>query len=239
MINHRLIHFLSASEVLRKSAGARALYLRAWRMEYGGVMTKKTAPAKPVRHGKSGHIVGQIARSEGTYVKREGGSGQFVAKSGSGNADRVTIRVSTKPIDAGKKPMRGDFPAFDGTIRGGRKPATPRRHQRGGTEIYRMGGGVFVIRASDGTYDVIKTGRKGEVRERRAGFASKEKAFVAVSMGLSAQILRLERQLSELMAGGQPVSERTLKAMDSAMENFHAGRRSKPVDLQKLTAMKI
>ena len=36
-----------------------------------------------------------------------------------------------------------------------------------------------------------------------------------------------------------PVSARTLRGMDEAMKNFRAGKRSKPVDLKKLAAMKI
>ncbi|HEV7406636.1 MAG TPA: hypothetical protein VGO11_27040 [Chthoniobacteraceae bacterium] len=37
----------------------------------------------------------------------------------------------------------------------------------------------------------------------------------------------------------EPVSERTLRAMDAAIKNLGAGKRSKPVDLKKLAAMKL
>lgn len=36
-----------------------------------------------------------------------------------------------------------------------------------------------------------------------------------------------------------PISPRTLRMMDEAMENLRAGKRSKPEDLKKLAAMKI
>jgi hypothetical protein len=37
----------------------------------------------------------------------------------------------------------------------------------------------------------------------------------------------------------EPVSARALRAMDKAVRNLRAGKRSKPVDLKKLAAMKI
>jgi hypothetical protein len=37
----------------------------------------------------------------------------------------------------------------------------------------------------------------------------------------------------------EPISARTLRAMDKAVRNLRAGKRSKPVDLKKLAAMKI
>jgi hypothetical protein len=36
-----------------------------------------------------------------------------------------------------------------------------------------------------------------------------------------------------------PVSARALRGMDKAVRNFRSGKRSKPVDLKKLAAMKI
>ncbi len=36
-----------------------------------------------------------------------------------------------------------------------------------------------------------------------------------------------------------PVSERTLRGMDAAMANLRAGKRSKPVNLKRLAAMKV
>jgi hypothetical protein len=36
-----------------------------------------------------------------------------------------------------------------------------------------------------------------------------------------------------------PVSGKTLRGMDAAMKNLRAGKQSKPVDLEKLAAMKV
>ena len=36
-----------------------------------------------------------------------------------------------------------------------------------------------------------------------------------------------------------PISGRTLRGMDAAMKNLRAGKHSKPVDLKKLSVMKI
>ena len=42
-----------------------------------------------------------------------------------------------------------------------------------------------------------------------------------------------------VLQDAEPVSARTLRMMDEAMENLRAGKRSKPEDLKKLAAMKI
>ncbi len=43
----------------------------------------------------------------------------------------------------------------------------------------------------------------------------------------------------ELRDVEMPVSAKTLRATDAAMKNLRAGKRSKPVDLKKLAAMKL
>ncbi len=42
-----------------------------------------------------------------------------------------------------------------------------------------------------------------------------------------------------VLKDAEPISARTLRAMDAAMKNMRAGKRSKPEDLKKLAAMKI
>ncbi len=45
--------------------------------------------------------------------------------------------------------------------------------------------------------------------------------------------------LLQPLPSDEPVSAETLRGMDAAIKNLRTGKRSKPVDLKKLAAMKI